>query len=268
MKLVPIESQTNALCQKVVSLHQRSKREKLGLFLLEGAKLLNEAFQKSIVLDAIIASKSFLAEGLPRVDQANFESIFIVDDKLFCKLNTTETSCGILAVARLKEHHLGELFDENRTLLVIGDAIQDPGNSGTMIRTALAFGATGIVFTKGSADPYNPKVVRSAMGALFSLPIVFDIEPIELVSQLRSQKTKLVGLEPSATKLLSQCDRRSPIAYAFGNEGNGLSKVLIEQADCLVQIPTAETTESLNVAVSLGIVLFAHSEIKQARQAL
>jgi TrmH family RNA methyltransferase len=260
MKLVPIESHANPLLKKVRSLNQRSKRQRLALFLLEGAKLLNEALDKGVGIEAIIASQSFFKEGLPGTDQSNFDSIFIVEDKLFLELNTTATSCGIVAVARIKPSSIDQVLIDNQTLFVIGDAIQDPGNTGTIIRTAAAFGASAVILTKGSVDPYSPKVVRSAMGALFSIPIIFDLEVNEVISHLAAFKIKLVALEPSAQTVLSQIKQETPIAYAFGNEGHGLSQSLLASADFVVQIPIKSTTESLNVAVCAGIVLFSHAQ--------
>lgn len=256
MKIHSINSASNSILKRVRSLHERSSREKLGLFLLEGAKLLSEARQNDVALSDVIVSKSYLTSGFSAEDHLDFDEITVVDDKLFRELHTTATGCGIVAVAKMKSASLQDCFKGNQTLLAIAEAVQDPGNLGTMIRAALAFGATGLVATVGSVDAFNPKVVRSAMGASFSLPVITGITIEDLVGRLKEERIRIVGLETRANKPIWEVDMTQALAFLFGNEGNGLTTRASQLADELVTIPMNGATESLNVAVSSAVVLF------------
>src|SRR5262249_35350462 len=133
---------------------------------------------------------------------------------------------------------------------------QDPGNLGTIIRTALAFDAAGLILTAGSVDYLSPKVVRSSMGAVFSLPIVVEQELATCLSQLKERKIRLVALDAKASRTFEIEKRGAQAAYLFGNEGQGLSSQALELADEVVSIPISPSSESLNVAVAVGLVLY------------
>lgn len=256
MQTTSITSAQNASLKRIRALHDRSAREKESLFLIEGPKLLNEALAKHVSVVDVVASKSFWLEGMPHLDQAQIETVSIVEDKLFKELMTTQTSCGVIAVARFRDTSLDECLQGARTLLVIGEGLQDPGNVGTLIRAALAFGASGLALIKGSVDPYNPKVVRSAMGALFALPVVLVDDLAELFRRLKEESIRIVALETHAEHSLHATKLTGPIAILLGNEGNGLSTEARSFADELARIPISPASESLNVAVCGSIVLY------------
>ncbi|HEY9733072.1 MAG TPA: RNA methyltransferase [Drouetiella sp.] len=256
MKINSISSASNSLLKKVRSLQQRSGREEHGLFLLEGPKLLAEAQAKGISIQDVIVSASYLNAGFSANDSANIEQLTVVEDKLFRDLITTSTPCGIVSVGRIATHTFADCLQGTKTLIAVAESVQDPGNLGTMIRAALAFGATGLVATAGSVDAFNPKVVRSAMGALFKLPVIVGMKMDEVVKRLKEEKIKVVALEPAAEKPFWQLDLTDGLAFLFGNEGNGLSSQAAQLADEIVTIPMAGDTESLNVAVSSAVVLF------------
>ena len=256
MKITSISSASNSLLKKVRSLQQRSGREELGLFLLEGPKLLVEAKSKGVAVQDVIVSKSYWSTGFSANEDLNVEEITVVDDKLFRDLSTTSTPCGIISVGRIKTFSLEDCFKGTKTLIAVAEAVQDPGNLGTMIRAALAFGATGLVATAGSVDAFNPKVVRAAMGGLFGLPVVVGIKMEELVRRLKEENIRILALDPTAEKPFWEIEMNQPLAFLFGNEGNGLSRQAAQLADELVSIPMTGDSESLNVAVSSGVVLF------------
>jgi len=257
VKLTPVNSGQNATLKRIRALHQRSARDKEGLFLLEGAKLLNEAFAKGVAILDVVVSKSFWSAGLPQIDQGNIAELYVVEDRLFKELMTTQTPSGVLAVASTKPGQLEQCFKGEHSLIVVGEAIQDPGNAGTLIRAAMAFGATGVVLTRGSVDAYNPKVVRSAMGALFSLPVVTGLDLTAVIALLKQAGLEVVALDPDIqARSLSDINLHRPLAIILGNEGNGLSQEARSVADQLVAIPMSEGAESLNVAVCGSIVLY------------
>lgn len=256
MKITSISSASNPLLKKVRSLHQRSGREEHGLFLLEGPKLLVEAQSKGVHISDVIVSTSYLNSGFSANENIDIDAITVVDDKIFRDLFTTTTPCGVVSVGKIKTSSFRDCLSGRRTLIAIAESVQDPGNLGTMIRTALAFGATGLVATAGSVDAFNPKVVRSAMGALFKLPVLVGLKTDDLIRKLRQEQVTVVALEPTAEKTIWDLDLNQALALVFGNEGNGLTSAASELSDLSVSIPMSDYSESLNVAITSGVVLF------------
>jgi TrmH family RNA methyltransferase len=256
MKITPISSAANPLLKRIRSLHERAGREKHGQFILEGAKLLEEAIARNVEVLDIVASTLWLAGQSEAGWKPALQEITVVEDKLFDQLYTTATSCGVIAVATAKQYCLDDCLQGDRTLIAVADAVQDPGNLGTMIRTALAFGATGLIATSGSVDAYHPKVVRSAMGALFALPVMATADIQAVLASLKSSSVRLIALQPRAATKLGEIDMQQALAFVFGNEGNGLSAACRRLVDDLVTIPMPGAMESLNVAISSAIVLY------------
>lgn len=255
MQVKEIASSANPLLKTVRSLHDRKGRKENGLFLLEGVKLLQEAVSSGLEIKDVIVSSTFLKNGMPGTPQLDRSEIVVVEDLLFSQLATTETPQGILATARMKKQELDEVLSQNDAFIVVADAVQDPGNLGTIMRAGLAFGATGIVLTKGTVDPYSPKVVRSAMGALFALPVVADVTFDQVVEQLNARGITSFAMDQNADENLWSASFPEKIALFLGNEGNGLADEDIKKADRTLAIPISKSSESLNVAIAAGIAL-------------
>jgi TrmH family RNA methyltransferase len=247
---------SNTLAKKIKSLHTQKAREEQSLFLIEGQKCLHEAIKYNIEIEQVVCSNSFCkTNNLP--SGISTQEIFTTNDKQLEQLATTDTSCEIIAVAKIPTNSIQAIFESNHTpFIVIAESIQDPGNIGTIIRTALATSATGIVLTKGCASLYNPKVVRSAMGTLFGLPIAFDIEIETLLDLLKKQNIKIIAADASAKTPYNKANLKGASAFIFGSEGQGLSKLAISSAHEKISIPMNENVESLNVAISAGIILY------------
>lgn len=216
--------------------------------------MLSEAYAKGVEVEEIVCSQSYWADGMPQFDMRNIETITIVEDKLFAELVTTNTSCGVVGVASIQKTKLSDC--PKAGTIVILDAVQDPGNLGTLIRVALAFGASGMILSKGCVDPFNPKVVRSATGALFTLPVITDVPLDDAISFAKEHKFQTIALHPSADKPFYDLNLSQNVALLLGAEGPGLSKTSLDSADHLATIPMHDATESLNVAFAGGIVLF------------
>jgi len=258
LKINAIESSSNSLLKTIRGLQQRHTREKTGLFLIEGRKAVAEARDKRLSIKDIVVSRSYLQAEPDVVAARDIGAVSVVDDKLFKELATTTTPEGILAVAAVPRYQFADLFKgPGNPLIVIAHALQDPGNLGTIIRTSLAASAGGLVLTAGTVDAFNPKVVRSAMGALFSLPIVGDVPYAQAISELKSKGVRIVACDASASRRYFECDLRQPVALVLGNEGQGFTREDLELADELVSIPMNAQSESLNVAVAGAIVLFS-----------
>lgn len=254
MKIREIQSASNPLIKQIRSLHERAGRKKSGLFLLEGEKVVDEANRKGLAIRDIVVCRSYLAQGTA-VLPFDVKEICVVDDALFRSLATTTTPQGIVATADLPAVNLEDCFAGEKPFLVVADAVQDPGNLGTVVRAAVAFDATAILLTKGSVDAFSPKVVRSAMGALFALPIATDIDADVLYSRLKTAGIEVLALDARAENDIWRVDAEDRIAVVLGNESNGLSQAARTAADKMVRIPISERSESLNVAVAAGIAL-------------
>ncbi len=252
MKIQAISSPGNSLLKKIKSLHEHSGREKTGLFIIEGEKLVQEALTKQIEVQNIVVSKTFLEQG----KKFDLPIVSMVDNRIFKQLSTTKSPSGVLAVAKIPQHSLQEVFSDHPSLIVVADNLQDPGNLGTLIRTAFASSATGIILTRGTTDPYNPKVVRATAGAIFSLPLVLGLTLEETVVLLKEHHIQLILCAPGARQPFWSCKLVGSLAVAFGNEGHGFPKSVLKNANQTICIPMNTSCESLNVAVAAGIVLF------------
>lgn len=266
MKVQPISSSSNSLLKRIRGLHQRAAREKSGQFIVEGLKSVEEALQHNVKVTDIAISQTCLRDGPPATIAAFEGGLSVVDDKLFKDLGTTITPCGAIAVVGMPEYEAADLFKAALPLLVIAHAVQDPGNLGTMIRTARAACASGIILTKGTVDAFSPKVVRSAMGALFTMPLLWDLELADAISLLKERNIRIYGLDMQASKHYFAADLRAPCALVLGNEGHGFEPAELELMDEVLSIPMDSRSESLNVSASAAIVLF--SAVEQRLKAL
>jgi TrmH family RNA methyltransferase len=236
---------------KIISkLNQKKYRSEYGCFIVEG---------KKGVLDAIASGKEII-ELVMTKQFASFEEDFgenqerlIVDDRDFARLAETVTPSGIAAVVRMPNYNLTDL-EKGKFIAVLED-IRDPGNLGTMIRTADWFGLDGILLL-GGADPYQSKVVRSSMGSIFHIPVVASQSPVEDLLSLKKAGFEVVVTRPElAQEKQEKSKLGDKIALVFGNESQGTSREIDELADRSLSIPKYGQAESLNVAVSFGILL-------------
>ncbi len=238
---------------------RRSSRTEEGVFVVESPKMLDEALDATWPIECI-----YVLDGAdhPVLYRAADEGIPIVliDQGALDSVSGTVSPQPILATASLIGASLNILRDPLQAggFVIVGVEIQDPGNVGTMIRTAEAAGACGIVFTKGSADVTNPKVVRSAAGSLFHLPIVVDSDASPLLTQLHdwgivSWASAMLG---EGVVLFDQADLTSGCALLMGNEASGLSPEVVVSCSRSITIPMAGNTESLNVGIATGVLAF------------
>lgn len=241
-------------------LRRRKARERAGLFVAEGVRTVEELLRSKLVIRGVLTAPQ-LAEA-PRgaallsslAGRHDFETIE-VSERDFASAAETESPQGVLAIAEIPERSLGDFTSVSPLTLLVLDAVQDPGNVGTIVRTAAALGATATVALPGTVDLWNAKVVRSGMGTHFfhpalhataeSLETFLDSAGAEL--WCADAKGEPVGARPRPARL----------ALAVGNEGSGLTATTRARADALVALPIASDVESLNVAVAAGILLHA-----------
>lgn len=217
---------------------------------------MQEACKRNLDLQAIVASQSFLSSGMDELNELDLDEITVVDDKLFAELMTTTSSCGVLAVAPIPKQDKADIANWTPRVVLILDGVQDPGNLGTLFRTALAAELGGVLLMRGCVDAYNPKTVRAAAGALFDMPMKSDLLPADLMNSLKSNGYRLVACEAKGSISYFECDLSDRVALVLGNEGQGVSEDLLAAADEKIRIPMNPKSESLNVAISGGIILF------------
>lgn len=256
-----IASLQNKWVKYIKSLQQRKYREKEKAFLLEGIRLLEEAVEASWPLKLGAYSPKLLqnprGNNILQTLKSKEIPLLCLTDEILDKAGDTQNSQGILAVACEKETDWKKVWTSSpEPVLVIVDGVQDPGNLGTIIRTADAHGAQGVLLTKGTVDLYNSKTIRSTMGSIFHLPILRIDNLTECLQLLNEQKFKIVVGDLAAEEYCFQYDYTGAIAICVGNEGAGPSPELKEKAHTTVKIPILGQAESLNVAVATGILLY------------
>jgi TrmH family RNA methyltransferase len=252
---------SSSLQTLIRDLHRRRGRERRGLALAEGVRLVEEALASGVSLRGAAASPALegtlrgktLKEALARRGVQPEE----LSDAELETLADTEHPQGIIAVIEPKRWTLSDIRVSPGATILVLDGVQDPGNVGTMLRTALGLGAAGVVALKGTADLTNPKVIRGAMGASFRLPAV-SAAPDEFIAWARLQRAQIWVSDAagdSGDSYIRPGDRQ-PLALVVGNEGAGVGASLAAAADRRIAIPLARGVESLNVAVAAGILLY------------
>ncbi|MGG7058623.1 TrmH family RNA methyltransferase [Clostridium nigeriense] len=252
--MIYIESKDNNLFKFVKKLKERRFRDKEGLFILEGLRLIEEAIKANMDIEYIIISKDYENKfnGVLLENNISSNKINILANNLFMQVASTENPQGIIAVIKKndkKKDLIGDFF-------LICDKVQDPGNLGTIIRTAHAAGVDGIVLTKGTVDIYNDKTIRSTMGSIFYVPIFYDDKDFTIIRNLKKDGFSLVATSLKESRNFFEEDLKGKIVLAVGNEGNGISDELFELADKKVKIPMPGGAESLNVSIATSIILF------------
>ena len=243
-----IQSVKNSQVKQWKKLLTKKEREKTGLYLLEGLHLVEEALKYKEEIVELIASEDI---SLPAHWNVDGVEMTIVTREITHALADTETNQGVFAVCR-KQKLPSSLT--GRAFLLI-DAVQDPGNIGTMIRTADATGMDGVILGTGCADPYNPKVLRSAQGSHFHLPLI-QMPLQEAIQDLQSQGIPVYGTSLQRATDYREAKVNDSFALLVGNEGSGVDESLLAKTTSNVFIPIYGGSESLNVAVAAGILLY------------
>ena len=239
-------------------LKRRRARERHGLFVAEGVRTVEELLRSALDVRGLLVSPQLLAAPRGRELRERVEErgvpVAEVSEQEFASAADTDTPQGVLAIAAAPAPRLEELSLSSPTALVVLDGVQDPGNVGTILRTAAALVAAATVALPGTVDLWNAKVVRSAMGAHFHHPAV-SCTADELDAFLGARHIPLWGADARGAPVAT-VRRPEAVALAVGNEGAGLSPAVRERVSQLVSLPIASRVESLNVAVAAGILLY------------
>ncbi len=249
-----ITSADNARIKEVIRLNTKSKeRREKGLFAAEGRKLFLET--PPGLREWVFVSASFEKREPEILQGCRYE---VVDDRLFLKMADTQTPQGILTVARMPQYEREDLLKgEGQPLILVLEDLQDPGNVGTILRTAEAAGVTGVFLSGKCADVFQPKVIRATMGAIFRVPFCVEQDLCDTAAWLQEKGVCLYAAVLEGSESFFHNSYRGASAFLIGNEGNGLSKALAEKADQRVRIPMSGSVESLNAAVAAAVFLYA-----------
>jgi RNA methyltransferase, TrmH family len=234
-----------------------------GFAVAESFHLLEEALRSDCEIGAVFAAESVKSAVERHVGGLKNIRVMVLPDELFHTISATEASQGVMALVKPPSWTLEELF-RGQALAVILDGIQDPGNAGTMVRAAEAFGVTGVVFLKGTVSPYNPKCLRASAGSIFRVPLVPAMDDQLLLAAVHQKKIEMFALTPQGAVELGECNFSGKCAIVVGSEGRGVSERLRAKSTD-IRIPTVGV-ESLNAALAAGIALYAARKQRMAVQ--
>lgn len=235
-----ITSKDNNRIKEIRKLLNKKYSLEKGLFVIEGENLVEEAIKNNLLKELYVLKGSECKYDFQH-DEVTYEVMKSISD-----LKSTPRLLGVAKIK--KEEKIGKR-------IVILDDIQDPGNAGTIIRNAVAFGIDTIVFSKSSVSAYNEKTLRSTGGMIFNINIIID-DLENVISQIKNNDIKVIGTSLNTSKFLETLEKMDNFAIIFGNEGNGVSKDILSLCDEVIKINMNSKCESLNVAVSSGIVLY------------
>ncbi len=247
--------------QKLVRDLRKSKKARMKnrCFIVEGLKNVAESIKSNYEVRFVVISDDFIKSNTGFIKtlskQVSSNRLYQVKGNLFNELTDTVTPQGIMAVVNFKDTNIEDVQKENFLMIAL-DRIQDPGNMGTIIRTADAAGADAIVIGQECVDIYNPKVVRSAMGSLFHIPIIQTDDLIKTLIELKEKGGKVVTTHLKAKKHYYDINYKVCTVIVMGSEDEGVSKEIVQISDELVKIPMPGSAESLNVAIAHGIMVF------------
>lgn len=249
-----ITSTSNPQIKKILQLQKKSKvRNEEKLFVVEGFRMFSEVPKERV-------EKVYISESLYNKKKAELKlekfPLEVLTDKVFQYVSDTKTPQGILCVVKQKKCQIEELLETENPHFMVLDNLQDPGNLGTIVRTAEGAGVTAVFMSKDCVDIYNPKTIRSTMGSVYRMPFVYVDDMLQLLEKFRKKGIKTYAAHLKGKNFYDQENYRSGTAILIGNEGNGLREEVAENADILVRIPMCGQVESLNAAIAASILMF------------
>jgi len=260
-RLRRIEGRHNTVVKELRQAFAHAECTEDGDCAIEGLRIVEEAIRSGLRFRAVLFKESAqnLAERLLPQIGAHVDTL-LLPDKLFDAAVPSETPQGVAALVRLKEFSLTDILERLQVgPIVVLAGLQDPGNLGTILRSAEAFGSAGVVLGEGTVSPFNSKVIRASAGSIFRLPVIIGKNAgglEETSAKLRAQNVRLIATSSHKGTPLDQAKLTGPMAVLIGSEGAGLSRTVLAQADELVAIPHTAQVESLNAGVAGSIVLY------------
>lgn len=252
--LEKITSLQNGMIKKALGLRESRERREIGMTVIDGVREIKRAFEAGIVLDKVFYVKGQQEDLLKQLASKNIELVE-VSGQVMEKLAYGERHEGIMALAKTPALSLKDLELSAQPMVVVLESLEKPGNLGAVLRTCDGVGVEAVLVCDPKTDVYNPNVIRSSTGVIFSIPVVCA-QAGEIVSFLRSKKIKICASAPAAKKLYTEEDLKGAWALVLGSEDKGLSDHWLKAADLTVKIPMQGHADSLNVSISAAIILY------------
>ena len=263
-----ITSKDNEIIKHIRKLKEKKYRDEYNEYVVEGVKIVEEAIKENAKIKQVIVcndtTKTYEIPTHIMLEIAKFDCIY-VSDKIFNYITQVTNPQGIMAIIEKQDENMQ--IDYNQDIIVMLDDVQDPGNLGTILRTVDSIGLNQIIVSKGTADSFNSKVVRSTMGAIFRLKIIEEEDLIKTIKELRKHHFKLLVTSLQTENSIYDIDFSKKI-IVIGNEANGVSKEIQDLSDEKAKIPMLGRTESLNASVAAGIVMYEYVRQKITRKGL
>lgn len=253
--IINITSTSNETIKYFISLNDKKTRMNEKRFIVEGYHLVNEA-SKTNLLEAVISSDEKELKKINNVKR------YLVNDAIINKIATTKNPQNILGIVKMLDHNITNLLPiikENKTKLIMLDDVNDPGNLGTIIRTAAGLGYDGIIMSPNTVDLYNEKVIRSTQGVMFKIPII-KANLLEVIKLLKKEKVFCIGTALTNAKDVKHITKKDKFVICLGNEAKGISKEVLDNMDENVKIAMKNDVESLNVSIAAGIIMYEMME--------
>jgi len=253
-----ITSKDNEVIKNIRKLKEKKYRDSANEYIVEGLKLIEEAIEENVNIKKIVVCEECLKDS--EIEQkflykiAKYDCIY-VSDKVFSLLTDVVNPQGMLAV--IAKEGTEDKINYSDDVIVVLDGIQDPGNLGTILRTVDSVGLSQIILSKSSVDAYNPKVVRSTMGAIFRVKIIESENLVETLKNLKKHKFKVAATSLEGSESIYNTDYNKKVII-IGNESKGVSREILEIADSRIKIPMLGKTESLNASIATGVILYEY----------
>ena len=245
-----ITSLENKLIKKIASLKQKKYRDIYKEFIVEGENSVNEALKSNFTISNILYCPELF--DINNIKTTETEPIS-VPKEILSKISDTITPQGIIAVCKIPENIN---ISNNFSKILFLDTLQDPGNVGTIIRTADAMNFDLVILSKKCADPYSLKVTRSTVGSIFHTPIIYDVETTTTLQELKNKSYTIYSSTPYNAVSIDEITPKTPFVLVIGNEGNGISEETKENTDYFVKIDMPGFAESLNASIAAGILMY------------
>lgn len=261
-----ISSISNGQIKNIIQLQKKSKaRAEQGAFVIEGIKMFEESVTFGKLVKAYVSNSFYEEKVLEAPDYFKDIPYEIVEDTVLKEASDTLTPQGIMAIVKKPEYNLEDMLQDPNANLVILEDLRDPGNLGTILRTAEGAGVTGIILSKTSVDMYNPKVIRSTMGAIYRMPFVYVEDLKEAIVKVKEHYISIYAAHLSADCYYDEVDYKGKSAILIGNEANGLSDEITQMATKYIKIPMEGNVESLNAAIAAAVLMYEIYRQKRVR---
>ncbi|UOF92693.1 RNA methyltransferase [Fodinisporobacter ferrooxydans] len=258
MQLEPIYSLKNPRIREWAALKQKKYRDQTGQYLIEGVRLVEEALQSDCDLEYILYNNDRMNERLhDLVAEIETRGLNLVEctEQVLAQVADTKTPQGIVAIAKKSQTSIDFAAADRAKPVILVDGMQDPGNLGTIIRTADAVDACAVIVSENTVDPYHPKVVRATMGSLFHLP-VRELPVTQAIEQMKERGFQMIGSSSHNGEDYFRADLTGPLALIVGSEAHGISSELDAYVDSWVCLPMLGKAESLNAAIAASVMMY------------